>query len=129
MNKEDKVRYDTMTRFRDLLKEKGEAETLKILEWYVGNGYTLQIKPEEYERFENEVKKTTMDTILILSLFTLRDEFGFGKDRLTRFKARFNMNAECLADERIKWKDIQDTLLAECSLKEEIRGSVWGKDV
>lgn len=126
MTKEDKIRFDTMTRFRDMLKNDGAEKTLETIERYVGNGYLLQISPADYTRFENQVKNNVLDTVLIASLLVLHDKFGFGTERLNRFKQAFNTQAECLADDYVKWNDIQEILLDECSIETEIRGAVKG---
>lgn len=128
MTKEDKIRFDTMTRFRDMLKKDGAEKTLETIERYVGNGYLLQISPADYTRFESQVKNNVLDTVLIASLLVLHDKFGFGTERLNRFKQAFNTQAECLADDYVKWNDIQEILLDECNIETEIRGAVKGYD-
>lgn len=126
MTKEDKIRFDTMTRFRDMLKKDGAEKTLETIERYIGNGYLLQISPADYTRYENQVKNNVLDTVLIASLLVLHDKFGFGTERLNRFKKAFNTQAECLADDFVKWNDIQNILLDECNIETEIRGAVKG---
>lgn len=128
MTKEDKIRFDTMTRFRDMLKNDGAEKTLETIERYIGNGYLLQISPADYTRYENQVKNNVLDTVLIASLLVLHDKFGFGTERLNRFKQAFNTQAECLADDYVKWNDIQEILLDECNIETEIRGAVKGYD-
>lgn len=55
----------------------------------------------------------TFDTMLAMSLMTLRDEFTFGKKRLERFKDRFTEKAASLAEDYCTWLDIVDVLKEE----------------
>lgn len=67
------------------------------------------------------IKMNTIDTIRILSLAVLRDEFGFGKDRLKRFVDRFEMKAECLCEEYVNWEDLIENIKEETGIEESIR--------
>jgi hypothetical protein len=71
--------------------------------------------------FQERVKYNTVDTIKILACVTLRDEFGFGKDRLKRFAERFMLKTECLADDYTNWQEQIDILREECGLEFTIR--------
>lgn len=51
----------------------------------------------------------------------LHDEFGFGHDRLNRFKERFNFKAECIGDSFTDWQDQIEILREECGLEYSIR--------
>lgn len=66
---------------------------------------------------------TCLDTILIMSLVTLHDEFGFGTERLNRFKKRFNLKSQTIAGGYETWQGMKDILLEECGMKLEIRNA------
>lgn len=126
MTKEDKARLGAMTMIRDMLQNEGAEKTLQSLNYRIGNGYALPLTSRELDKFSDEVKLTVLDTVLIMCLAVLHDEFGFGAKRLNDFKARFNLKSQCIADGYIMWKDIQETLLDECGIATEIKGSVYG---
>lgn len=54
----------------------------------------------------NKIKLNTIDTIQILCIATLIDEFGFGAKRIKRFMDRFNLKTECLTEDYVSWEDI-----------------------
>ena len=67
------------------------------------------------------IKNQTCDTFCILMCCVLRDEFGFGHDRLQRVIDRFNLKAECLADEYVTWEDYIQAMKEEVGLDMVIR--------
>ncbi len=86
----------------------------------------LTISKAEEEAFVEKVKANCLDTILILSLISLRDEFQFGAQRLNRFKTAFNDYADSLTNDYVTWNDIIQALADECGLELGIRWN--GKD-
>ena len=72
------------------------------------------------------IKMNTIDTIRILSIAVLRDEFGFGKDRLRRFIDRFEKKTECLCEEYVNWEDLIENIKEETGLEENIRRNERG---
>lgn len=68
-----------------------------------------------------KIKENTIDTITILSAITLRDQFGFGAERIKRYIERFNNKAECLMDDYTTWDEQIEILKEECGLEFKIR--------
>lgn len=83
----------------------------------------MEIKKDELEDFERRVKERTVDTICLMSAVTLRDEFGFGKDRLNRFVERFKNKTECLGDDYITWADMIEQMKEETGIDFNIRNN------
>lgn len=73
------------------------------------------------QEFTDNAKNMMLDTILILASVTLHDEFGFGRERLNRFKKRFNFKAECIGENYTDWNDQISILKEECGLEYSIR--------
>lgn len=48
-------------------------------------------------RLEDLVKKATRKT-MVIAIYALRNEFGFGQKRLEDFITRFNLDAMCVED-------------------------------
>lgn len=44
-------------------------------------------------------RKRLFDSIRVMSVMVLRDEFGFGKERISRFLNNFNFKVDCLGGE------------------------------
>ena len=67
------------------------------------------------------IREQTYDTMLVMSLLTLHDEFGFGHDRLARFIERFNIKTESLAEGYTTWDEQLKILADECKVYLDIR--------
>lgn len=80
-------------------------------------GIPLRVTQQDERRFSEAIRMNVLDTILIMALVVLHDEFGFGTQRLNRFKARYNFKAESMVeDPDIKWSDMKGILLEECNI-------------
>ena len=84
-------------------------------------GVSLNLTRQEIAAGSDKIKNMTFDTMLAMSLMTLRDEFTFGKKRLERFKDRFTEKAASLAEDYCTWLDIVDVLKEETGIDLEIR--------
>lgn len=69
----------------------------------------------------DNIKFQVCDTFCLLVCCVLRDEFGFGHDRLQRVIDRFNLKAECLAGEYVTWEDYIKAMKEEVGLDMTIR--------
>lgn len=87
----------------------------------------LRVSQKDLDKFTEGAKNMLLDTILVLSCVTLHDEFGFGHDRLNRYKERFNLKAECIGENYTNWADQLEILKEECGMEYSIR--VNEKDV
>lgn len=82
----------------------------------------LEIPTKILDEFSEKVKWNAIDTIVLLSCATLRDEFGFGHDRLVRFMDRFTEKAECLSEpDCVKWNDYIEMMKEEVGIEFTIR--------
>lgn len=81
----------------------------------------VRIDDKALQEFTDNAKNMMLDTILILASVTLHDEFGFGRERLNRFKKRFNFKAECIGENYTDWNDQISILKEECGLEYSIR--------
>lgn len=64
-----------------------------------------------------------IDTVKILSVATLHDEFGFGTQRCDRFIKRFNKKAECIMDDMASWNDYIKMIKEELGIELGIRAN------
>lgn len=69
-------------------------------------GINVNMSQKELEQALAPIKDLTIRTLLAMSVATLRDEYGFGKDRLQRFVNRFMEKTDCLMKGWVTWKDI-----------------------
>ena len=94
---EDEIRFRNATKIHTLLDKKSlELATQKI-------------------------KEMTVDTVTVLSVAVLRDEFEFGKKRCQRYIDRMNLKAECLTEGFVKWNEIVEDIDNDMGIRLRIR--------
>lgn len=120
-SKEEQARREGMSYALRVAKEKGIDGLEEELKRRQAYNIPIRISNKELQEFTDNAKNMMLDTILILASVTLHDEFGFGHDRLNRFKERFNFKAECIGDSFTDWQDQIDILREECGLEYSIR--------
>lgn len=79
-------------------------------------GSSERQQKQDIREFEQYEKKNTLATVLMMTCMTLRDEYGFGFDRMNRFIRRFNTKTECLVDGYVNWKELQETIRTETGI-------------
>ena len=104
-----------------IAKEKGIDELVEECKFRKKTGIPVAVERKKCDEAIERIKMNTIDTIRILSFCVLRDEFGFGKDRLKRFAERFEKKTDCLVDEFVNWEDIIENIKEETGLVESIR--------
>ena len=120
-SKEELARREGMAYALKVAKEKGIDGLEEELKRRKAYNIPVRIGNKELQAFTDNAKNMMLDTILILASVTLHDEFGFGHDRLNRFKERFNFKAECIGDSFTDWQDQIDILKEEYGLEYSIR--------
>ena len=120
-SKEEQARRDGMSYALRYAKEHGLEALEQDLNKRWAYNIPIRISDKELKEFTDNAKMMLLDTVLILSSMTLHDEFGFGKERLSRFIERFNQKAECIGEDYTSWKDQIDILKEECGIEFQLR--------
>ena len=120
-SKEERARLEGMSYALRYAREHGLDALESDLKKRGAYNIPVRISDKELKAFTDNAKNMMLDTVLILTSVTLHDEFGFGKQRLERFKARFNLKAECIGEDYASWQDMIDILREECGLEYGIR--------
>ena len=112
--------------------EKGLEELHRIARQRKLVGLKTLIDPRLYERDLEEAKRQILDTILIMSIIVLKDEFDFGNKRLDRFRKRFNEKSECFETGNVTWIDLIEQIQEENGIELQLRKNDtniwnWGK--
>jgi hypothetical protein len=121
MDKEEVARRDGMAYALRIAREKGIEGLEEEIKYRNITEIPIAIKRDKLNECIENIKLNTIDTILVLSAVTLRDEFGFGKARLARFIERFNLKTDCLVEDYCTWDDLRQNLEEECGIKLSIR--------
>lgn len=121
LSKEEQARREGMSYALRVAKEKGIDGLEDELEFRQAYDVPLKISQTDVENFAESIKHTVMDTILLMSSYVLRDNFGFGTKRMNRFIKKFNEYTDNLVGGYVKWKDIAEAMTAETGIEFHIR--------
>ena len=98
-------REDGLLMALEIVKNEGVEALEKEIEFRNITGIRTALAKKDINRATIKIKEQTVDTVKILSVATLHDEFGFGTQRCDRFIKRFNKKAECIMDDMASWND------------------------
>lgn len=122
-NKEERLRREGMAYALDVAKKRGLEECERDLKMRGATQMPLSMPKKAVDEAVERIRNCTLDTVLILTLVTLRDEFGFGEKRLRQFMKRFDSKTDCLTGDFATWQDMKDILSEECNIHLEIRAN------
>ena len=118
MNEYMAGREDGLLMALDIVK-KGGVEALEK-EVRFRNVTGIRTK-KDLDKATVKIKEQLLDTVTVLSVATLHDEYGFGAKRCKKFIERFNLKAECLVDDMASWDDYIQTIREELGIELTIR--------
>lgn len=84
-------------------------------------GIHTALAKKELDQATAQIKEMTLDTMVVLAVATLHDEFGYGQKRCQRFMDRMELKASCLADDLATWPDYIQSIKDEIGLELSIR--------
>lgn len=116
-------RNDGMAYAYKIAKEKGIETLEKEIKYRKATFLPSAVQEKDITKFVDETKENCLDTVLIMAMMVLRDEFDFGEVRLNRFKERFNRKADVLVANNATWKDLQEILKEEANIDTKIRNA------
>lgn len=116
LSKEESARYSGASWMLDKVKKDGIEAAEKELEWRGVKKIPLAVNKADLLKFQDYEKRNTIATVLLMACVTLRDEYGFGRDRMDRFVKRFNEKTSCLVGDYVDWIDLQKTIEEETGL-------------
>lgn len=106
---------------RDIVEEGGIEELEKEIRFRNITGINVGISQKELDKASEHIKARTLDTVLVMAVSVLRDEFDFGKVRCNRFIERFNTKAACLMADMATWDDFIQSVKEEMGIEMVIR--------
>ena len=116
LSKEELARFSGAEWMVRYVKENGLEAAEKELEMRGVRHIPLSVKEQDLKNFSEREKRNTIATVLMMSAMVLRDEFGFGRDRMNKFIERFNTKTSCLVEGYVYWKDMQQTIAEETGI-------------
>jgi len=116
-------REDGLLLAEKIVKEGGLERLQEEIKYRGITGIHTQLAKKEIEKASEVIKMTTIDTILLLALSTVRDEFGFGEKRMQRLINRMEKKATCLIGDMATWEDFRETIKEETGIEVNVRQS------
>ena len=121
ISKEEKARREGMAYALKIAKEKGVDGLEEEIRFRNVSLAPIVIPRKELTEFTDKVKANTIDTVIALSSYVLRDKFDFGAIRINRFIDWFNKFADSISGEWLTFGDIQKVLREEVGIELQIR--------
>lgn len=92
-------------------------------------GINTRLSMRELDEASQEIKENCVDTIMIMAMWALRDEFGFGKDRMQRFYDRFMLKTDMVLNHVTDFPEIRKTLEKELGYEINKRIGITGVEL
>ena len=117
LSKEEVARFSGANWALAMCEKDGIEACRKELEQRGTLGIPLTITKAALHEFENRTRVNILNTVLLMSVSVMLDEFEFDRDMLEQFIDRFNVKTECLDADFVSWEELQKTLNDEINLK------------
>lgn len=120
----DRGRNDGLAMALRIVEEDGIEGLRKEIKFRGVTGIHTTLAKKELDQASKQIKEMTLDTMIVLAVATLHDEFDFGQKRCQRFMDRLELKAGCLIDDLATWTDyikaIKDEIGLELSIRENL---------
>lgn len=117
-------RNDGLAMALRIAEEDGIEGPRKEIKFRGVTGIHTTLAKKELDQASKQIKEMTLDTMIVLAVATLHDEFDFGQKRCQRFMDRLELKAGCLIDDLATWPDyikaIKDEIGLELSIRENL---------
>lgn len=116
ITKEEAARRSGMAYALKVAKEKGVKGLEAEIKSRGGSFAPCTIPKKEMDLFLGKVKENTVGTALAMSEYILRNKFGFGSVRMSRFKDYMNDLADSIVRDYLTVDDIVENLKEETGI-------------
>lgn len=120
----DRGRNDGLAMALRIAESDGIEGLRKEIKFRGVTGIHTALAKKELDQASKQIKEMTLDTMIVLAVATLHDEFDFGQKRCQRFMDRLELKAGCLIDDLATWPDyikaIKDEIGLELSIRENL---------
>lgn len=110
ITKEYRIEMQAMSKALKIAKEKGVDALEEELKMRGATKMPLTVSSAKGLAWIQEAANNTIETVMLMSLCVLKDEFGFGEKRLNQFLDRYAEKTECMADGYVCWEDLQEEM-------------------
>lgn len=92
-------------------------------------GIKTSLATKDLGKAGEAIKEMTLDTITILALAVLHDDFGFGEKRCQKFMDGMDRGAQFLAEDLATWPDYIESIKEQMGIDVTIRWNDTDKKV
>lgn len=121
VNKEEQARREGMAYALKVAKEKGIDGLEEELKFRNATHIPVAVSRSACDEQINLIRLNTIDTVTILFVATLHDEFDFGQKRVQRVLDRFDQKAEGIIGNYCTWDDYIQLIKEELNITLAIR--------
>ncbi len=114
-------RNDGLAMALRIAESEGIEGLRKEIEFRKVSGIHTALAKKELDQAAAKIKEMTLDTMVVMAIATLHDEFDFGQKRCQRFMDRMELKVGCLVDDLATWPDYIQSIKDEIGLELSIR--------
>lgn len=129
MNKELIARLEGMQYAYDFAKKNGLDALEEEIKFRYNTKLPYTTNRQQVMEFQEMIKQRMLSTVALMSVLILREEFGFGSQRLKRFSDKFKDNTEQLQSGDLTWRDTYEAMVEEVGFGISIEDEVLDMEV
>ena len=129
MNKELMARLEGMQYAYDFAKKNGLDALEEEIKFRCNTKLPYTTNRQQVMEFQEMIKQRMLSTVALMSVLILREEFGFGSQRLKRFSDKFKDNTEQLMSGDLTWRDTYEAMVEEVGFGISIEDEVLDMEV
>lgn len=129
MREYERGREDGLDLAYRIVQQGGIEALKKELKFRGVTGIKTSLAAKDLGKAGEAIKEMTLDTITILALAVLHDDFGFGEKRCQKFMDGMDRGAQFLVDDLATWPDYIESIKEQMGIDVTIRWNDEDKKV
>lgn len=113
ISKEELARIQGLQRALEIAEAKGIEGLREEVRLRSATKFPVKCEIKDVQEALEEIQDNILSTVLLMSVFVLREEFQFGKQRIERFAKKFKANTEQLHTGDLTWRDTLEAMEEE----------------
>lgn len=129
MREYERGREDGLDLAYRIVQQGGIEALKKELKFRGVTGIKTSLAAKDLGKAGEAIKEMTLDTITILALAVLHDDFGFGEKRCQKFMDGMDRGAQFLVEDLATWPDYIESIKEQMGIDVTIRWNDTDKKV
>lgn len=110
ITKEYRIEMEAMAKALKIAKEKGVEALEEELKLRGATKMPITVSAAKGRAWMEQTTQDIIESVLLMSLCVLKDEFGYGEKRLNQFLDRYSEKTDCMAHGYVCWEDLQEEM-------------------